>query len=194
MNCKQAQQAAALLAGDELRDEYPLRMHLLDCEDCRRHHRQVVQAMQVLRSCRAVEEADAAEETPSLWPALAVRLQRTRVRRPAAERFNGWIPAVVTVAACLLVGVYLVRQPLVPQRHYLDGSPMVERPLPFPSEWYSPGGTQQDGALPAGNNWSVGFQPQGWEPEELLSPRDSRLQRFELELRSDAPWHNELKR
>lgn len=135
MNCKQAKHSVALRAGEEMQDDAPLREHLAVCSDCCDYRHRLHHSLHALRSCSSVPAAEE-QHTTSLWPELSARLRRARLQTLPAARFNGWLPAAATVAACLLIGLYLVQQPQQPQRHYLDGSPMVEQPLPYdPLRW-----------------------------------------------------------
>ncbi|MCA9117719.1 MAG: hypothetical protein KDA79_21760, partial [Planctomycetaceae bacterium] len=130
MNCKQAKHSVALRAGEEMQDDGPLREHLTVCTSCSDYRHRLHRSLHALRSCSSIPAAEEQHPT-SLWPELSARLRRARLQTLPAARFNGWLPAAATVAACLLIGLYLVQQPGQPQRHYLDGSPMVEQPLPY---------------------------------------------------------------
>jgi hypothetical protein len=89
----------ALLAGDDLEDEEEIRdvrRSIESCPHCRQHWVRLRGCVDVLdRAGRSTERVS----SPSLWPSIGSRLQRTSyVRR---DRFNGWVPALSMAAACI---------------------------------------------------------------------------------------------
>lgn len=128
MNCREARNEIALLAGQDLEDKSRVRqvtLHLHDCPDCRAHQRQLKQALS------ALEHADGTqtyEVRNSLWPKVAARLDAPRVR---VSPLKTWLPIASFMAACLMLA-FVLQAP--PQQHLPPGAThAVPRGMGFPS-------------------------------------------------------------
>lgn len=118
MNCKQAKLELALLAGHDLdgASEQQVRRHLAECPCCRDHWQALEGSLAVLQQVAAAEDVretkpvrGAAQGEPSLWPALAARIDARPARLPAPQ-FPRWVPATAVAAACIALAVY-IQQP-----------------------------------------------------------------------------------
>jgi len=129
MNCRRARQNIALFAGNDLDPltARELHQHLKICRECECHWKTMKASVEAL-------QAPARDPMPlhdSVWPGLSARLaQRARVGRP--HRFNGWAPALVVVAACLMMLLFAQG---TPQAVDHAGSPVRATPASTLSPW-----------------------------------------------------------
>jgi len=111
MNCRRARPNIALSIGNDLdeQSERNVRRHLAVCPQCREYARSLRDSLKVLERS---EKTPAERMHDSVWPDLSNRLRPADSgRRP--ERFNGWMPALAVVAAC--VTLVLISNNTTPQ-------------------------------------------------------------------------------
>ena len=104
MNCKRARSEIALWVGNDLDEvaEAKLEQHLAECHHCRKNWREMQASLSTLREPNYDSYRS---QYDSVWPRLSAQLpSREEIRR--AERFNGWLPAVTVVAACLMMATF----------------------------------------------------------------------------------------
>ena len=91
----------ALWVGGDLSDEAEesLRQHLGGCPGCHRHCQQMKESLRVLQEPGGDSLSVLSE---SVWPDLSSRLssRETMWRR---GQFNGWIPAALIAASCVVI-------------------------------------------------------------------------------------------
>jgi predicted anti-sigma-YlaC factor YlaD len=101
MNCKRAKVEIALWVGGDLGDapEVSLKQHLGECSGCHRYWRQMKNSLRFLQE---PDEDSLPVLTDSMWPDLSSRLssRETMWRR---GQFNGWIPAALIAASCVVI-------------------------------------------------------------------------------------------
>ncbi len=105
MHCRTARSQIALWIGQDLNDaaQKQVQQHLADCPNCSDYWLEFKTSNDVLQqirddSCRPTRD--------SIWPAVKMRIAYQLVTVRMA-RFNGWLPATVIVAACLLLAVFI---------------------------------------------------------------------------------------
>jgi len=129
MNCRRVRPNIALLIGNDLDDQSgrDVRRHLAICPQCREYARALRTSLQVLEQS---ERTPAGQMHDSVWPDLSKRLQRENSGQ-RQERFNGWMPALAVVVACVtLVVISSNTTPQGPVRRVGDAlvfPPMVIR-------------------------------------------------------------------
>lgn len=177
MNCRRAQREIALWVGHDL-DEASARSlerHLACCPGCREHAQQMSRCVHALQN---PEQEPREFHAYSLWPALSAKLSFAD-KQLAAQRFNGWLPAMVMAAsvACLLTAVFL-RNGSSPER--AERQPTAVTPVRYsPDEeafdWNLNRGSfvPDDQRVLPGGSWQ-GF-PQGGDRGEIPTPRRRRL-------------------
>lgn len=131
MNCKRAKANIALWVGDDLEDvaEHELRQHLSECADCHEHSLRMKSCLHCLRN---PDDLSVPTVSESVWPDLAVRLP-SRDSMWTRGNFNGWVPAALIAASCLVI-LYSAFQ--TPFRNQPYGESTVEM---IPAVWPSPG-------------------------------------------------------
>jgi len=99
MNCRRARPNIALWIGNDLdeQSEQDVRRHLAVCPQCREYAHALRTSLRVLEQS---ERMPGTQMHDSVWPDLSKRLRPAETRR-RSERFNGWMPALAVVAACL---------------------------------------------------------------------------------------------
>ncbi|MCH7990476.1 MAG: zf-HC2 domain-containing protein [Planctomycetes bacterium] len=121
MNCKRAKAEIALWVGGDLCDvsEESLRQHLGGCSGCHRYWQQMKNSLRFLQE---PDEDSLSVLSGSVWPDLSPRLsaRETMWRR---GRFNGWIPAALIAASCVVILYSAFNSPL---RNQSIGSPEGE--------------------------------------------------------------------
>ncbi len=116
MKCKQARSDIALFVGNDLQEKsaHELEQHVTKCPQCSEH----LTSMQ--ETIRVFEQIDAGLDTSrnkSLWPGLSKKIRHIELASSQRDRFNGWVPAVAIVAACILIAVVSdVSTPYAPSR------------------------------------------------------------------------------
>lgn len=103
MNCKQAKTEIALLVGGDPGESTVAKLqgHLDDCHCCRDYQRQMTACLGTLKE---PDDYDGAPVTggESLWPRVASQLPR-RDTAWKMSRFNGWVPAALIAASCMVI-------------------------------------------------------------------------------------------
>lgn len=121
MNCKRAKAEIALWVGGDLNDaaEQSLRQHLGECLSCHRYWQQMKESLRFLQE---PGEDSLSVLSDSVWPDLSPRLssRETMWRR---GRFNGWVPAALIAASCVVILYSAFNSSL---RHQSLGSPEGE--------------------------------------------------------------------
>ena len=146
MNCKLVRSEIALYAGNDLDESvgFELERHLAKCPACRQHCQNMKGSLAVLH--RFNDNPDEVT-SPSLWPRVATRIARQAV--PASlDRFNGWIPAMAIVAACLMIAVF------------------AQNPAPQPSldtQWIN----QEFRQANLSENWVPYYPDASWERSDV---------------------------
>lgn len=123
MSCKAIQRLMALAVGDDLpvSDLRQLQQHVQVCAKCQSVWEQHQQGFAVVQQSRVQTIHPLSD---SVWPKLANRLQHRFSDRSQSD-FNGWIPALVISAACVLVFVFSQETSLSPVQSPRSG-PMEE--------------------------------------------------------------------
>ena len=110
MNCKRAKADIALWVGGDLSDaaEESLGQHLGECPGCHRHWQQMKESLRFLQE---PDEDPLCVRSESMWPDLSSRLssRETMWRR---GRFNGWVPAALIAASCVVILYSAFNSPL----------------------------------------------------------------------------------
>lgn len=105
--CRWARPRLALLAGGELigGDRRRAERHLIVCGDCRERMESLRGAVGALGLLR--DDAVAAADAPSLWPAVARQIQESRHPEPATIPFarSMWMGLGIAASALAIVGV-----------------------------------------------------------------------------------------
>jgi hypothetical protein len=127
LSCREARAWVALAAGHDLPDadeQQRLAMHLRECAACRRFQLEMAASQRVLATVAAAgigPDSSAATKTSRksaspVWDRVGPRLARLPRRNSGLfggasssvvdrPRFNGWLPATVVAAACLMIVV-----------------------------------------------------------------------------------------
>ena len=121
MNCKRAKTEIALWVGGDLSDaaEESLRQHLGVCPSCHSFRRQMKESLRFLHE---PSEDSLSVLSDSVWPDLSSRLS-SRESMWSRERFNGWVPAALIAASCVVIFYSAFNSPI---RNPSIGSPEGE--------------------------------------------------------------------
>lgn len=111
MNCRRARPNIALSIGGDLDEQSKrdVRRHLAVCPQCREYAGALRTSLKVLERS---ERTPAEQMHDSVWPDLSKRLRPADSGR-RQERFNGWMPALAVVVAC--VTLVLISNNTTPQ-------------------------------------------------------------------------------
>ncbi len=127
LSCREARAWVALAAGHDLPDadeQQRLAMHLRECAACRRFQLEMAESQRVLATVAAAgvgldsssTTKTTRKSTSPVWDRVGPRLARLPRRNGGLfgyasssvadrPRFNGWLPASVVAAACLMIVV-----------------------------------------------------------------------------------------
>lgn len=107
MKCKQAKASIALWVGNDLEEENipELERHVTVCPCCRFFWKQIQQTQQVLQQVDCKPFSATHGDDQSIWQDLSTKIDRN-TEHFQRERFNGWLPALAVVSACLLLLLY----------------------------------------------------------------------------------------
>lgn len=130
MKCAQARRHIALVAGQEpleAREAEDLRQHLSSCIACRVHQQQLQQSMSALTQAAMPPGYDVRR---SVWPKVAVRLQRNTGKSVSFWEGQRWLPVLsMSVAGLLFLAVWFV--PPHPGTPGHGGDPALRSVAPF---------------------------------------------------------------